>query len=169
MSCLRRSRRLRRESQWPNGLHYAVARSTIALLVAHTPQSIMGGQGNRIINSACVHSAQSGTQKARLSRISDDLESFRILDSRFRWKDRSNRIKMRLPCMGGSLAPVEQLNRFGDAGHASGDAQHPQSAWTLLSTLIASNLRSTSTTPHDELRAFGPLASGSPSQPAATR
>ena len=69
----------------------------------------------------------------------------------------------------GSLAPVERLNRLGDAVHASRDPRYPESAWTLLSTLIPANLRSTSTTPRDELRAFGPLAPGSPSQPAATR
>ena len=52
--------------------------------------------GGRIMNFTCVASAHFGTQKARLSWISDGLKSFRTLDSRQRGKDECNRIKMRL-------------------------------------------------------------------------
>ncbi len=43
--------------------------------------------GGRIMNFTCVASAHFGTQKARLSWISDGLKSFRTLDSRQRGKD----------------------------------------------------------------------------------
>ena len=101
--------------------YFGRARTKFQLYLAAT-------QGNCIINSACVHPAQSGTQKARLSRISDDLESFRILDSRFRGKDRSNRINMRLPW----AATVANLTLLTDKMGLTGDPDPELSAGTAV-------------------------------------